>query len=113
MASETTMLFVPVGENAARPFGMTARDRACRLATNAGFECADSTIPGRAALLASMAYGWDPAWLKEMRNRPGTVLTLGGKPVMAHMVKTGHLTLDDVKEAEQELRRLARKEKSK
>jgi len=33
----------------------------------------------------------------------------GGKPVMAHMVKTGHLTLDDVKEAEQELRRLAAK----
>src|SRR5215510_7720536 len=37
----------------------------------------------------------------------------GSKPVMAHMVKTGHLTLDDVKEAEQELRRLAQKEKSK
>jgi len=90
MASETIMLFVPVGENAARPFGMTARDRACRLATNAGFECADSTVPGRAALLASMAYGWDPAWLKEMRNRPGTVLTLGGKPVMAHVKETGN-----------------------
>ena len=37
----------------------------------------------------------------------------GSKPVMAHMVKTGHLTLDDVKEAEQELRRLSKKEKSK
>ena len=37
----------------------------------------------------------------------------GGKPVMAHMVKSGHLTLEDVKEAEQELRRLAAKEKSK
>ena len=37
----------------------------------------------------------------------------GGKPVMAHMVKSGHLTLEDVKEAEQELRRLAGKEKSK
>src|SRR5262245_23755554 len=33
----------------------------------------------------------------------------GGKPVMAHMVKSGHLTLEDVKEAEQELRRLAAK----
>jgi hypothetical protein len=44
----------------------------------------------------------------------GELLSLfGGKPVMAHMVKTGHLTLDDVKEAEQELRKLARKEKSK
>jgi BlaI family penicillinase repressor len=37
----------------------------------------------------------------------------GSKPVMAHMVKTGQLTLEDVKEAEQELRKLAKKEKSK
>ena len=36
----------------------------------------------------------------------------GSKPVMAHMVKTGHLTLQDVKEAEQELRK-AQKEKAK
>jgi BlaI family transcriptional regulator, penicillinase repressor len=42
------------------------------------------------------------------------LLTLfGSKPVMAHMVKTGQLTLDDVKEAEEELRKLAEKEKSK
>jgi predicted transcriptional regulator len=37
----------------------------------------------------------------------------GSKPVMAHMVKTGQLTLDDVKEAEQELRKLAKREKAK
>jgi len=37
----------------------------------------------------------------------------GSKPVMAHMVKAGHLTLEDVKEAEQELLKLAKKEKSK
>jgi len=85
MASDTRLLFVPVGDNPARLFGMDARARACRLATNAGFECADAAKPGRAALLASMAYGWDPAWLKEMRNRPKTVLTLNGKPVMAHV----------------------------
>jgi phosphatidylglycerophosphate synthase len=85
MASETSLLFVPVGDNRARPFGMDARQRACRLATNAGFECADQPQDRRAALLASMAYGWDPAWIREMRNRPGTVLTLGGNPVMAHV----------------------------
>jgi phosphatidylglycerophosphate synthase len=85
MAGETPLLFVPVGSNAARPFGMDAQERACRLAANAGFECADAAVPGRAALLASMAYGWDPAWLKAMRQRPRTVLTLGGKPVMAHV----------------------------
>src|SRR5215470_3152845 len=31
----------------------------------------------------------------------------GGKPVMAHMVKSGHLTLEDLKEAERELRNLS------
>jgi BlaI family penicillinase repressor len=36
-----------------------------------------------------------------------------GRPVMAHLVKSQKLTLDDVKEAEQELRRLSRKEKAK
>jgi len=40
---------------------------------------------------------------------------LGGttKPVMSHLVKSGKLTMEDVKEAQQELRRLARKEKAK
>jgi predicted transcriptional regulator len=37
----------------------------------------------------------------------------GSKPVMAHMVKTGQLTLEDVREAEQELRKLAEKGKAK
>ena len=85
MSSEPPLLFVPVGSNAARPFGMVARDRACRLATNAGFECADALQPDRAVLLANMAYAWDPAWLKAMRARPRTVLTLDGKPVLAHV----------------------------
>jgi predicted transcriptional regulator len=37
----------------------------------------------------------------------------GGRtqPVMAHLIESGQLTLDDVKEAEQTLRRLARKDK--
>ena len=35
------------------------------------------------------------------------------KPVMAHLVESGKLTLDDVKEAEQALRKLQRKDKSK
>jgi BlaI family penicillinase repressor len=37
----------------------------------------------------------------------------GTRPVVAHMVKTGQLTLDDVRDAEQELKRLAKKEQSK
>ena len=85
MSSEPRLLFIPVGSNSSRPFGMDARDRACRLATNAGFDCTHAMQPGRAAVLASMDYGWDPAWLKAIRTRPRTVLTLGGKPVMTHV----------------------------
>ena len=38
----------------------------------------------------------------------------GGRsqPVMAHLIETGKLTLDDVQEAEKALRKLARKDKS-
>ena len=38
----------------------------------------------------------------------------GGRtqPVMAHLIESGRLTLDDVREAEKALRRLAKKEKS-
>src|SRR5690242_16424719 len=91
MPSEPPMLFVPVGTNAAQPFGMEARDRACRLAANAGFDCAENPQPGRAMLLASMRYAWDPAWLKAMRSRPGVVLTLSGEPVMIHVPIGGNL----------------------
>jgi predicted transcriptional regulator len=34
------------------------------------------------------------------------------KPVMAHLIESGKLTLDDVKEAEQALKKLARKDKA-
>jgi predicted transcriptional regulator len=39
----------------------------------------------------------------------------GGRtqPVMAHLIESGKLTLEDVKEAEKTLRKLARKDKSK
>lgn len=35
------------------------------------------------------------------------------KPVMAHLIESGKLTLEDVKEAERDIRRLARKENEK
>jgi phosphatidylglycerophosphate synthase len=85
MASEAPLSFVPVGSNPARLFGLDARSRACRLAANAGFECADEMPADSPALAASMDYAWDPAWLKALRERPRTVLMLGGKPVMAHV----------------------------
>lgn len=90
MADEAPLLFVPVGSNPARPFGMDARERACRLATNAGLECADEPQDGRATLLASLEYAWDPAWLQFMKTRPGTALvTAKDWPVMVHVPADG------------------------
>ena len=41
------------------------------------------------------------------------VLSLfGGRPVMARLIKSGELTLDDIKEAEQALQKLGKKDKS-
>jgi len=89
MPTEPPLLFVPVGSNAARLFGLDARTRACRLAENAGFECRDSVEAGRSMLIASLDYAWDPAWLKAMAARPSSVLMLGGKPVLAHVPAGG------------------------
>lgn len=86
-------LFVAAGDSPARLFGISARARAERLAANAGLSVADAPDPARPILWASMNYAWDPAWLKAMRTRPGTVLTLGGHPVLAH-VPRGR-TIDD------------------
>ena len=85
MTNDRKPLFVPVGDNPARLFGMDARTRAVRLATNAGFECADAPVAGRAALLGNLHYAWDPALFGAMLDRPGSVLLLDGKPVLAHV----------------------------
>jgi len=85
MDDDAPPLFVPVGANPARAFGIDATNRACSLAANAGLECADAVRDGRAALLASLAYAWDPAWLTAMWGRPCTMLVRLGKPVMAHV----------------------------
>ena len=89
MTASTKPLFVPVGSSSARLFGMDVRTRACRLAGNAGFDCADGPSPGHPTLVASLDHAWDPAWLKLLGSRSSTVLTLGGEPVLAH-VPAGH-----------------------
>jgi phosphatidylglycerophosphate synthase len=85
MTSDLSPLFVPVGSNEARLFGVDARAHACRLAENAGFACADAPEPDRATLVANLDYAWDPVWLKTIAAQPRTVLTFGGKAVLAHV----------------------------
>jgi phosphatidylglycerophosphate synthase len=79
-----TPLFVTVGTNKVYLFGMDSATRARRIAANAGLDLADSPADERSAVLANMAFAWDPAWLREIARRRNSVLTLGGTPVIAH-----------------------------
>ena len=85
MTEIVPLAFIPVGSNPARLFGMNAAERACRIADNAGLESAAAAVPDQPALLANMGFAWDPAWLKEIARRPGTVLVTDGRPVLAHV----------------------------
>lgn len=78
-------LFVPVGHNDAQVFSLDARTRACRLAGKAGMERADRPEPDRPALLANLAYAWDPAWLRMIAGTADCVLLLDGEPVLAQV----------------------------
>lgn len=96
MADEQRPLFVPMGNNPARIFGLDARTRACKLAANAGFDYADTPDGRRATLIANLDYAWDPAWLKAIAKQPGHVLTLSGRPVLAHFPQGRAASLDSL-----------------
>jgi phosphatidylglycerophosphate synthase len=85
VSGEPRPLFVPVGANPARLFGLDAEARARRLATEARLEPSEKADPARAAILADLDYAWDPAWLAAIAARPASILTLGGRPVLAHL----------------------------
>ena len=85
LAPDAMPLFVTVGDNPARAFGMAAADRARALARQAGLEPAGEAQPGRATLYADLNWAWDPEWLADLAERPGSVLTKDGHPALAHV----------------------------
>jgi phosphatidylglycerophosphate synthase len=77
-------VLLPVGRNDARVWGLTAAERLRRIA---GGRWRVTDAPAEVAtLLVSLDYAFDPAWLRFVAGRPGTVVTLAGKPVLAHVV---------------------------
>jgi hypothetical protein len=78
-------IFVPVGDNPARVFGLDAETRARRLGAKAKLDCASGARPGQAVLLSDLDFAWDPAWLAAIAKRPGSVLMLGDRAVLAHV----------------------------
>jgi len=85
MTDPDAPLFVPIGANSTRVFGLDAKGRACSLAAKAGLACADEAAAGQAALLANLAFAWDPAWLKMLAGKPGTLIASDDRPVLAHV----------------------------
>jgi phosphatidylglycerophosphate synthase len=102
-----TVQFVAQGDPAVRLFGRTARERADQVAAKAGLVTVSAEDPAKSRIVADMAYAWDPAWLEELKNRPGSALMLDGRAVMMHLepgtTRTGFdpsgLTLIDARTA--------------
>jgi phosphatidylglycerophosphate synthase len=82
-------LFVTVGDNPARAFGMAAADRANALALKAKLEPAGEAVSGRSTLYANLDWTWDPEWLAALAKSPGAVLTKDGQVVLAHVPADG------------------------
>lgn len=83
--TETPPIFVAVGTNPAIVFGLDAATRTRRLAVKAKLDCADAPTAERAMVLADLDFAWDPAWLASIAKRPGKVLMLGDRAVLAHV----------------------------
>ena len=82
-------LFITVGDNPARAFGMVASERANALALKAGLEPSAETTSGRSAVYADLNWTWDPEWLVAIAEKPGAVLVKDGRPVLAHLPANG------------------------
>jgi len=80
--AKPTPPLIPVGDNSTRLWGMSARERLRRIAGQNKLPFDEDR--GGPAILANLAFAFDPAWIGYLRGRPGLVVTRGGVPVLAH-----------------------------
>ncbi len=85
-APEPKPLFIALGDNPARAFGLAADARADALGIKAGMEPARGPDPARATVLADLDFAWDPAWARAIAQRPATALVKDGRAVLVHLV---------------------------
>ena len=88
-AAGANPLFVTVGDNPARAFGMGAADRANALAIKARLEPAGEAQAERSTVYARLDCAWDPAWLASIARNPGQILVKDEVPVLAHVPAGG------------------------
>lgn len=82
----TDPVLLPVGDNDTRAWRLTAAERLRRIARKR-WRIVDEAPADGPTLLVSLDYAFDPAWLGYVAERPGTAITLGGRPVLAHAVR--------------------------
>ena len=80
----TEPVLLTIGRNDTRVWGLTAAERLRRIA-GIRWRLADAAPAEGAALLVDLGYAFDPAWLSFIADQPETVVTLGGRPVLAHV----------------------------
>lgn len=80
-----TPAIVPVGSNATLLWGMTNAERVRRIGVAQGFADAATDRADDPAILANMAFAFDPVWTAHLKTRPGTVMTRDGVIVLAHV----------------------------
>jgi phosphatidylglycerophosphate synthase len=81
--SELRPTVVPLGDNDALLWGMTAHERLRRIAS--ARKLPFGAPGGGTLILANLRYVFDPAWLAWLEKQPDTVLTRDGVPVLAHV----------------------------
>ena len=81
MTDIPALALVPIGANPTPIWGMSAAERLRRIAAQQRLPVDDTHGP---AILANLAFAFDPAWLPWLKARPGVVVTRDGVPVLAH-----------------------------
>jgi phosphatidylglycerophosphate synthase len=76
---EPSVAVETVGANPVRFWGLDTAERVRRIAAKAGLGGSGAPV-----VLADAGHVFDPAWLRHVAAQPGTVLTLAGRPVLAH-----------------------------
>lgn len=95
---------VPVGDNPTPIWGMSTTERVRRMAAARKLPFGEAAVSeAGGVLLANSAFAFDPAWLPHLVARPGTVLTRGGVPVLAHVAAADRAAVEAAMAADRPL----------
>jgi phosphatidylglycerophosphate synthase len=83
--------FLTVGRNGTPVFGLDPATRARRFASKAGITPLRDPPASGPAIVADLAFAWDPSWLVHLRSTPALAVTLGGRAALVQVPDGGQL----------------------